>query len=160
MVQTIPVPANVAEFAALDRFDYDEAFAVDIATDLSAEEWARLSIEGAPPPMRAAMLNGWKSLLIRLAPLDSEGQVLGWRIHHSEPQAIVLGIESRIGMTVRIVIQVQPTQVVHAMVVRYDRIIARPVWAVVSSPHRRFVRTLLADAQRRAVETATAVLRE
>lgn len=152
MVLTIPLPAGVAELAALDPVHYDEAFAVDVATSLTAQEWARLTLEGAPAAMRAAMLNGWRSLLIRLAALDADGQVLGWQILHSEPQAIVLGVESAIGMTARIVMQIQPTQVVHSMVVRFDRSRARPVWAVLAPPHRRFVQTLLVDAQRRALQ--------
>jgi hypothetical protein len=168
MVRTIAPPTGVAELAALDRVDYQEAFAFAAEAGVaetrgaaggagggtaagsvrSPEEWARRILEGAPPRKRAAMLLVWTALGIRLAPLGSPGQVLGWRIRYNGPDAIVLGVRAAAGLTARVVIQADAERVVHAMLVRYDRAIARRVWTVLGPRHHRFVADLLDRASR------------
>jgi hypothetical protein len=147
---TIALPDGVAAIAGLDRIDYDESFSVDTDCNPSPEDWARLTLEGAPGWMRAVMVNGWRSLGINLASLDSDRAVLGWPILRNTSDEIVLGIESSIGLTARIVIQPSPTRVVHSMLVKYESEAARVAWAVIAPPHRAFVRRLL-DAAALAV---------
>lgn len=156
MVQTITMPAGVAELAALDPVDYHEAFAFETDSVRRPENWARLILENAPLVKRAVMLSAWTGLGVRLAALGSDGQVLGWRIRHSGPEAVVLGMQAAIGITARIVIQVDHQRVVHAMLIRYDRSIARPVWRMVAPRHRRFIGALLDRAN---VAAAPAVRR-
>ena len=143
MATTISVPAGVAELAGLFEVDYDEAFTVRTDLDPSPEAWARHCMEGAPSWMRAVMVNGWHSLGIHLAPLDSAEAVLGWPILRNDPDVLVLGIESTLGLTARIVIQPAPDHVMHAMLVRLETPAAHAVWAALAPPHRVFVRRLL-----------------
>jgi len=140
---TIALPDGVSDIAGLDRYDYDETFSVDTDCNPSPEDWARLTLEDAPRWMRAVMVNGWRSLGIDLAPLDSDRAVLGWPILRNTPDDIVLGIESSIGLTARIVIQPSPTRGVHSMLVKYESEAARVAWAGIAPPHRVFVRRLL-----------------
>jgi hypothetical protein len=136
----------VAVLAGLDRADYREAFAADVRVDRPPEEWCRLILEGASPAKRAAMLRTWTLLGVGLAPLGSEGQILGWRIRHSGADAVVLGARSRTGLDARLVVSAPSRQVVQTMMIRYDRWPARPLWTIIAPQHRRFVYGLLADA--------------
>jgi len=142
-VRTIPVPAGVAEIAGLGRIDYDEAFTFETGTVLLPEEWARLILEGAPLSKRLQMIGAWTALGIRLALPGTTGQVLGWRIRHSDADAVVLGVHAAVGLTARVVIQVERQRVTHTMVVRYDRALGRRVWSRMAPGHHRFVRALL-----------------
>jgi hypothetical protein len=74
--------------------------------------------------------------------------VLGWRIRYNAPDAIVLGVRAAVGLTARLVIRADAERVVHAMLVRYDRAIARPVWTALGPRHHRFVADLLDRASR------------
>jgi hypothetical protein len=136
---------DVQALAGLDPIHYREAFAIDVDTDRRPEEWSRLIMEGASPGKRAAMLRAWTFLGVKLAPLSSEGQILGWRIQRSGADAVVLAAESLSGLTARITVTATPQRVVQAMVVRYDRWFARPLWTFVAPKHQRFVKGLLRD---------------
>lgn len=141
--------SEVQARAGIRPIHYREAFAVDVDMDRSPEDWTRLIMEGASPNKRAAMLRAWTLLGLRLAPLNSEGQVLGWRVQHSGADAVVLGVDALSGLSARIVVTATPHRVVQAMVVRYDRWFARPLWKLIAARHRRFVKGLLNDAARR-----------
>ncbi len=155
MAETIAIPAGFAELDELDTVDYQEAFAIDTDTVLTPEEWARLILEGAPQTTRTALLGAWKPLGVRLAPLGSDGQILGWPIQHSGPRAIVLGVECAIGIAARMVIQVQPGRIIHAMLFRFERDAGRDAFTALAPRHTQVVRSLLDDANRRADATLT-----
>jgi hypothetical protein len=148
VVQTLPDADafDVQALAGLDPIHYREAFAIGVDIDRSPEDWSRLILEGATAGKRAAMLRAWTLLGVRLAPLRAEGQILGWRIQRSGADAVVLAAESWAGLSARIILTATPQRVVHAMVVRFDRWFARPLWAFVAPKHQRFVQGLLEDA--------------
>jgi hypothetical protein len=140
---------EVQALADLHPAHYREALAVAVDHDRRPEEWARLILEGATPAKRAALLRTWRLIGVRLAPLDAPGQVLGWRIRRSGPDGIVLAVTSRSGLSARLVVTATPRRVVQAMVVRFDRWFARPLWRVLTPQHRRFIAGLLSDAASR-----------
>lgn len=142
MSQQVPVPARVAALKVLDRVDYEDAFAVRTPVRHTPEEWVRLGLEGAPPAVRGFILRAHKALGLRLAPPGSPDHVLGREILQNEPEQIVLGAEGRI-VTPRIVLSTPPGQVVVATLLRFDRVGARAVWAVVAPIHRAVARYLL-----------------
>jgi hypothetical protein len=84
-------------------------------------------MEEASPGKWAAILRVWRWLGVGLARLDSDGQILGWRIRQSTPDVVVLAPESVSGTTARIVLTATSRRVVQTMVVRYDRWFARPL---------------------------------
>jgi Protein of unknown function (DUF2867) len=151
---------DVQALAGLHPIHYSEAFAIDVDTYRRPEDWMRLIMEDAFPHKRAAMLRTWKFLGLTLAPLSSEGQVLGWRVQHSGANDVVLAAESRSGLSARIVVTATPQRVVQAMVVRYDRWFARPLWRFIAPNHRRFVKGLLKDVVPRAVRSSRPGLRQ
>jgi hypothetical protein len=142
--------AKAQALAGLDPIHYCEVLSVDVAVDRSPLDWSELIMEHARPGKRAAMLRTWKLLGLHLAPLDSEGQVLGWHIRHHGPDAVVLAVRSSSGLTARLVFTSTPERVVQTMVVRYDRWFAGLLWRMIAPQHRRFVAGLLEDAATRA----------
>jgi hypothetical protein len=135
--------------SGLSPIHYREAFAVPVDGDRSAEQWARLLLEGASPQKRAAMQSAWRLLGLDLIPSDAADQILGWRIR-SDGDAVVLATRSSTGLTARIVLTAPAGQVVYTMVVRYDRWFSRFLWFAIASRHRAFVRGLLQDLALRA----------
>ena len=104
-------------------------------------------LEGAPLSKRLQMAGVWTALGIRLALPGTRGQVLGWRIRHSDADAVVLGVHAVVGLTARVVIKVEQQHVSHSMVVRYDRAVGRSIWSRMAEGHHRFVRALLSRAR-------------
>ena len=47
-VVQVPVPSRARELARLERVDYADAFAVDVAVRHTPEEWIRISTEASP----------------------------------------------------------------------------------------------------------------
>ncbi len=133
---------------SLDRVDYDEEFTFETDAVRGPEEWARLILEGAPLSKRLQMIGAWTALGIRLALPGTRGQVLGWRIRHSDADAVVLGVHAAVGLTARIVIQVEQRRVTHSMVVRFDSALGRQIWSRMAPGHHRFVRALINRAER------------
>jgi hypothetical protein len=154
-VREITMPADMVSLAGLDPVDYSEAFTFATDAVRRPEEWARLILEGAPLAQRIQMRGIWTALGIRLAMPGTRGQVLGWRIGHNDPAAVVLGVRAGIGLTARIVVHAEPGRVTHAMVVRYDRAIARRVWARLAPKHRAFLGGLLLRASQPASGTTS-----
>jgi hypothetical protein len=154
MARTIAVSPEIAELAALAPVHYRESFAVDTTGTLSPQAGGRRAREGAPAAMRETMLRGWRVLGVRLAPLGSPGQVLGWPIRSNDERAIVMGIESRVGITARLVIAAEPGRLVQAMLVRFEHVGARAAWAAIGPFHRPFVRRLLDLAAQHAAASA------
>jgi hypothetical protein len=146
MVRMVAVPEDVAGLAGLATADYQEAFEFASDSGLRPEQWARLILEGASRRERLSMLGTWVALGVGLAPPGSAGQVLGWRIRRSDQEAVVLGVRALVGLTARIVIRVDGGQVVHAMVVRYDRRLGGRLWALAAPKHRSFLAGLLQRA--------------
>jgi Protein of unknown function (DUF2867) len=133
--------------------DYVDAFRVDAlevpggADPRSAEQWVRAAFEGAPAPVRAVLLVGWRyGLGFRLGPRPSPDHVFGWRIVEATPEVIVLGVESRVLGPAHLVCRVAPAGVVLATFVRFERRGARAVWSVVGLVHRQAQPYLLGRA--------------
>ncbi|WP_157260670.1 hypothetical protein [Patulibacter minatonensis] len=83
----IPVPAAVADLRLLSRVGYDDAFAVDTASDHGPEWWMRTFIEGAPRWFQLPWLGMGKAVLgVRIGPLaGSPDHVLGWKVLDAGP---------------------------------------------------------------------------
>lgn len=152
-----PAPALVT-LADLTPVHYRESFTLPITSTSSAspitstssagpartaEQWARLVLERAPRKARAQMLTVWTLLGIPLAPPWSRTQVLGWRILHNTPAAIVLESRAALGITARLVFHTSGTHLTQVMLVRYDHRPGRLVWSRLAPGHRRFIRSLL-----------------
>lgn len=148
----IDPPPSLVALAALTPIHYRESFTIPIAPTAApstrpvarpAEQWARLVLERAPWKARAQMLTAWTLLGIPLAPPWSRSQVLGWRILHNTPTAIVLESRAALGITARLAFHTSGTHLTQAMLVRFDHPPGRLVWSRLAPKHRRFIRALL-----------------
>jgi hypothetical protein len=92
------------------------------------------------------MIACWTALGIRLALPGTTGQVLGWRILHSDAESIVLGARAAIGLTARIVLRPSSGAVTQAMLIRYDSGLAAKIWHALAPKHRKFIAALLTRA--------------
>ncbi len=150
-VRETEVPRTLEVLAALTPVDYREAYTFSTTDPRSAEQWARLALEHAPLTDRAAMITVWTLLGIRLAPPWSRSQVLGWRLLHNTPDAVLLEARAAAGVTARLILHTTGTDVTQAMLIRYDRPLGRLIWSRMAPRHHAFMRTLMTRASMSAI---------
>ena len=80
----------------------------------------------------------------------SDRSVLGWPIRASDPDFVLLGAESRVGMPGELLLRREDDGLLFATFVRHDNPLVRALWARVVPGHVRTVRTLLERASRNA----------
>ncbi len=152
-VRQIAPVADLRQHSTLDRFDYEDAFVVDIgsAQARTAVEWMRVILEEAPTRIRMQLLSGWTGLGLKLSLPGSAGAVLGWKVRSEDDDLVLLGADSRIGMPAELVLRRDGQELLFATLVRQDNPVARAMWASIEATHVRTVRTILELASRRVV---------
>jgi Protein of unknown function (DUF2867) len=140
-VVQVPVPSRARELAGLERVDYADAFAVDVAVRHTPEEWIRISA-AASPRLFSAVRIAHHALGLPLAPPDSPDHPVGWDILRSDTEEAVLGNDGFFG-TPRIVGLTPPGQVVVATLIRLNGLRGRVIWAPVAPGHRAVARYIL-----------------
>jgi len=146
-VRQTAVPPAARARTTFAQVDYEDAFLVDAgsARDRTAEEWARLILEGAPEATRRELGRAWFALGLRLRPVGSDGTVLGWEIRDSTPDVVLLGAPGRLGISGELLFERTPGGLLFATFVRLSNPVARLFWmARVAARHRAVVRGLLA----------------
>jgi hypothetical protein len=149
-VHRVDVPDQVADADPLGRPDYASAFrlATPRARVRTPELWARAVFEDAPALLRPVLVFGWRvGLGLRLGPRSSPGYVLGWSMSGIGPDTVTLGAESRL-LRARNVVVVDESSVTWVTLVRFERPVARRIWAVTSVVHHRAIPYLLGRAAR------------
>lgn len=152
MPTTPRVPPARRVVADLAGADYASAFTVPAAglESRTAGSWARAVVEGAPLPVRWALLAGWRGVLgLRLAPASVPGHVLGWPVEQDEPGAITLRARSPL-LLARNTVSVDGAGLTWTTRVHFERRAGRVIWAVVAQVHHRLLPLLLHRAVRRA----------
>ncbi|TPG33641.1 hypothetical protein [Mycolicibacterium hodleri] len=141
---------DLRHLSTLPRVDYVDAFVIGgvAALDWTAERWAREILEGAPADRRAALLAGWRALGLKSE--GSAGSILGWEVRRRNPDALLIGRESLIGMPGELLFTRRPEGLLFATFVHHHAAVTRPVWAAVQPMHVRTVGNLLQRAGRAA----------
>ena len=139
------VPQAIRALDTFARPDYADLFTIttSMATDTSAEGWARAALEKTPTGRSAPRL--WRLLGLRLGPTPSPDYVQGWKVADRGVDWIRVETTSWF-MTAHAVVRVGDGQVSLALFLRYDRPIAAVIWAPISILHRRAVPDLLRQA--------------
>ncbi|MFG2628469.1 DUF2867 domain-containing protein [Streptomyces sp. NPDC048473] len=165
----VPRVAAAAEEELAAGAGYASAFELPVADARSRtpEQWARAVFEDAPVLLRGFLVLGWSLVLrIRLGPRPSPGHVLGWTVSDSAADSDTgrdagTGTDEGPGsntttlaapsplITTRNVAVVNASTVVWVTFVRFDRRIARPVWAMIAPIHHLAIPYLLRRAGRR-----------
>lgn len=142
-VRRVPVPDFVKRLSVLPTIDYADAFTVATAAhpNRTAEQWARAILEdtGASTHLHAE----WTALGLRV---DDDSGVAGWRLRRNDPDTVLLGAESRIGMPGELLVAVRGDDLVFATMLSHRTPTTRPVWAAVEAAHVAKVRQLLTRA--------------
>lgn len=151
-VREVEIPADALALATLPRVDYTDAFRVHLSAgplsagpELSGEDWARETFEGAPERTGAGLRCGWTLLGLDLAPRRADGSVLGWRLRHGEDFA-VLALDSWIGLSGELLFRPEPGGLLFATMAELRNPVARAIWAPIAPLHRRIVSALLRRA--------------
>jgi hypothetical protein len=149
--QITPRP-GARDASTLGRIDYEDAFVVDVAAPhvMSAEQWMRTILEGAPTAVRLQLLSGWAALGFKVSLTRPDPSVLGWSIRASDPDFVLLGAESRVGMPGELLLRREHDGLLFATFVRHGNPLVRALWARVVAGHVRTVRALLERAIRNA----------
>lgn len=150
-IRQISPPPELHALSTLGRVDYTDTFVLETADadGRTAEQWARTALEDAPLTMRSRLLSGWSSIGLELGRGDSDRFVLGWEIRRSEPDVVLLGARSRIGMPGELLFKRDQGAVLFATFVEQGNPLARLVWSRIESVHVRTVRQLLEQAAAR-----------
>ena len=151
-VSQIPLPDDARALSTLPRVDYADACAVTVGVDQSAAEWACAVIEDAPPRVRRDLWLGWIALGLRLGPPWSSDRVLGWKVKHRDPDAILLAADSWLGLRAELLLRSEPGGLLFATLIQLTNPAARAIWAAITSHHQRVVRSLLTHAANRQSE--------
>ncbi len=153
-----PVGADdpVLGCSTLTRPHHASAYQIRIAANgPSADQWARLVFQDAPPALRLFLVLGWRMVLrVQLAPVTSHGHVLGWTLEARSSTSATMGVRSPL-MGVQKVLRVDRDRLVVATFVRFDRPAARLLWTVVLPIHRLLEPALLTNAVARASQRPT-----
>ena len=140
--QTLPEP--VLRLSSLGRIDYGDWFS--LMTDVSAtpEEWARAMFGNVP---NATELFIWRGLMgFQVRRERSPDLVAGWPITSRSTTSIGLQTASWF-IAGNLVVHVAERRVSLGTFLRYDRGLARLVWAPLSAVHRRVAPRLLGAAE-------------
>jgi hypothetical protein len=156
-VRSIEVPPEARELCTLERIDYEDAFVLeDVAVeDQTAEQWAHAILDDAPLLLRRALRGGWSAIGLRLGPERPDRFVLGWEIRRSEPDFVLLGAPSRLGLLAQLLVMRLPEQLLFDTFVRRDGVIARGLWAGTEPLHKPIARYVLESAARRQTRSAS-----
>jgi hypothetical protein len=146
-VQQLPVRPALLAHSTLSRIDYADTFLADVGAvgERSAEAWARVVLEDAPRAVRARLVAGWSALGLKLA-LGGPNTVLGWAVRDRTPDAVLLGVDGRLGVRGELRFSREPEGLRFATFVQYDHRAARLAWAGVERVHVPFVQSLLERA--------------
>jgi hypothetical protein len=146
-----PLPEATRALSLLPRVDYADAFRLTTqrAAQRTGEGWARAMLEDAPAATRQALREGWRTLGLRLGAAEDPARVLGWPVSESTPDHAVLAADSRLGMRAELVFLREPGALRFSTLITLRNPLARLVWSAIARKHRRVVRHLLVQVERR-----------
>jgi hypothetical protein len=129
-VRSVEVPPEARALCTVDRIDYHDASLVEVvAVDArTAEQWARAILDDVPPLLRRALRTGWSAIGLRLRPARADGFVLGREVRRGDPDFVLLGASSRLGLSAELLVMRFGEEVLFDTFVRHDGVVARAVW--------------------------------
>jgi hypothetical protein len=148
-VSQISLPPEARALSTLSPIHYVDAFLVDSGVELSPRQWMRAVLQEAPLAVRARLVSGWTTLGLKLGPPSSRHRVLGWKIHRSSPDFVLLAADGRLGLAGELLFRTEPRGLLFATFVQHSNPAARRAWVAITPTHVRVVRSLLTDAARR-----------
>ncbi|HEX3795094.1 MAG TPA: hypothetical protein VHV57_11400 [Acidimicrobiales bacterium] len=135
LVGVANLPDDIRRHAALPDADYADAFIAPTigAPEQTPEWWARAFLEESKVGRRAPIL--WTLMGLRLGPRPSADHTQGWRIAKRGEGWIRVETGSWC-MTTHAVVSVDDHEVSLALFIRFDKPLARVMWAPIAAMHR------------------------
>ena len=145
LVNQVPIPPEAKALSTLPRIDYTDSFVAETseARDLTAEEWARRILEGAPVWFLTAAPATWLFLGLKHGLPWSRENVLGWPVRRNEPDFVLLGADSRTGITAELLLKRDTGSIFFATLLQLEGPVMKRVWSAMEARHRRIVAQLL-----------------
>jgi hypothetical protein len=149
-VQQVELPPAARALCSLPRIDYSDCFVAetDHAMELSAEEWARRILEGAPTSFKISAPATWFALGLKHGLPWSGNNMLGWPVRRSEPGFVLLGAQSRTGMPAELLIKRQQGSILFATFIQHRSRVMKRIWSFMEGPHQEIVPRLVARGVR------------
>lgn len=149
-VERVAPKLSARDHSTLPSVEYMDSFVVRVAgaPDWTAEHWARTVLEDAPAGLRGSLRRGWTAL--GLTDFVGPHTILGWEIRHADPDTVLIGRASRIGMPGELLFTRRPDGVSFSTLVHHRTVLTRALWAAVRPRHVRAVTALLERAGRAA----------
>ena len=150
-VRRVPFPPAARGRTTLTDVSYEDAFLLETRRpgDRTAEQWARLILEGAPPGLQRLLRAAWFVLGLELGPSGSEGFVFGWELRRSTPDFALLRVGSRLGASAELLLEPQEQALLWCTFGQADGLMRRAFPTLIAPVHRRAVREVLVQAGRR-----------
>lgn len=147
-VQQVALPAESRSRATLPRLDYTDSFliATKRVHELTAEQWARRMLEGAPPYWQHALPRGWRTLGLEHDPASSAESILGWPVAHRTDDCVLLSASGHRGISGELLFERRPDGLLFATFIHQHNWAARVEWSAIALPHRQIVAYLLKHA--------------
>jgi hypothetical protein len=144
-VSQIALPPSARALCSLPRIDYSDAFRAETtrAQELTAEEWMRRILRGAPNRFRLTAPIGWFALGLRHGLPWSDKNLLGWPLRRSEPDVVLVGAESRTGMPAELLLKREQGSILFSTLIQLQNPMMERVWRAIEEPHRRIVANLV-----------------
>jgi hypothetical protein len=136
VVQRREIPDQIRSLSGFNHPDYGDAFTITATESprVSAQRWAHVGVDDAAGAGGQLL---WKRILgLRLLPRNAPGQIGGWKVGADGANWVRLEAASWF-LAAHLVFYVDGDQLSFGTFIRYDRPIARPVWAALSHIHRR-----------------------
>jgi len=135
VVQRHQIPDEIRALSGFQSPDYGDVFTITTGETphVSAFRWAHVGVEDAAGAGGRFL---WQRVLgLRLLPRDAPGQIGGWKVGANGADWIRLEATSWF-LSGHLVFSVDGDRMSFGTFLRYDRPIARPLWAALSHLHR------------------------
>lgn len=151
-VREVAVSPAAQKLSTLSRVDYADAYLLepDPIPERTAEQWARAILEDAPAATRRTLRRAWFALGVRLGSTADDRLVLGWEVRRATQDVALLAATSLIGIDAEVLCKREQNALLVASFMQLKNPVARVVWAIVAPRHRRVLRHLIRQADRRA----------
>jgi hypothetical protein len=150
-VHQIEVPRSARERSTLAHIDYADGFVIEVEDPeaRTAEQWARAIFDEPSNTLRLRLWSAWRMLGFRLGSPFSKRLVLGWKVLQSNPDHVLLGADSLIGMPAQLLVKREQDALLFDTFVQKNNPVAHVVWASIERQHEWFVPTLMRQFRRR-----------
>ncbi|MEP6625814.1 MAG: hypothetical protein ABJC79_15300 [Acidimicrobiia bacterium] len=135
------------------RYEWSYEESINGATDLTAEQWLRVTWEGAPRPLRGFLPLAWKfGLGLRLGSSADPARVLGWLVARSDRDLVTIVADSWM-ISAENSVSRDGDRLRWQTIVTYKNVIGRTVWMPARLVHQRLIRLMMGRAIRHVTTT-------